>query len=81
MCVRHVCLWLPLFPVNLSDLVDGFIAGVLQPQVDHGVLERPAHVELQRQIIHPLDVERDTNTNTVFLCTDDIFSDTLQIKD
>lgn len=39
----------------VSDLVDGFIAGVLQPQVDHGVLERPAHVELQRQIIHPLN--------------------------
>ena len=37
-----------------SDLVDCFIAGVLQPQVDHGVLQRPAHVELQRQIIHPL---------------------------
>lgn len=41
---------------TLSDLVDGFIAGVLQPQVDHRVLERPAHVELQRQIIHPLNM-------------------------
>lgn len=38
------------------DLVDGFIAGVLQPQVDHGVLQRPAHVELQGQIVHPLYV-------------------------
>ena len=36
------------------DLVDGFITGVLQPQVDHRVLQCPAHVELQRQIIHPL---------------------------
>ena len=39
-----------------SDLVDGLVAGVLQPQVDHGVLERPAHVELQRQIIDPLNM-------------------------
>lgn len=38
----------------VSHLVDGLIAGVLQPQVDHGVLQRPAHVELQGQVIHPL---------------------------
>lgn len=39
----------------VTDLVDGFVAGVLQAQVDHGVLQRPAHVELQGQIVHPLE--------------------------
>lgn len=28
-------------------LVDGFIAGILQAQVDHGVLKGPTHVKLQ----------------------------------
>lgn len=46
---------LKFIQLHLAHLVDGFIAGVLQPQVDHGVLQRPAHVELQGQIIHPLD--------------------------
>jgi len=47
-----------------SDLIDGFVAGVLQAQVDHGVLERPAHVELQRQIIHPLEERRERCSET-----------------
>lgn len=50
-------------------LVDGFITGVLQPQVDHGVLESPAHVELQRQIIHPLHMRQKKIRSIVFLCT------------
>lgn len=42
------------FASALTDLVDGFVAGVLQTQVDHGVLQCSAHVELQGQIVHPL---------------------------
>ena len=57
-----------------SDLVDCFIAGVLQPEVDHRVLERPAHVELQRQIIHPLDTRKRKIRKVVF-------SEALWIKD
>lgn len=45
-CCRNCC--------NKPDLIDGFIAGVLQPEVDHCVLECSAHVELQRQIVHSL---------------------------
>lgn len=41
-------------------LVDGLITGVLQAQVDHGVLQRSAHVELQRQIINPLRTNMQT---------------------
>lgn len=58
-----------------SHLVDGFIAGILQPQVDHRVLERPAHVELQRQIIHPLGEKE--KKKKVCLYTDYIFSETV----
>lgn len=43
-------------------LVDGFITGVLQAQVDHGVLQRSAHVELQRQIINPLNRDHRVRT-------------------
>ena len=39
----------------LSHLVDGLVTGVLQPQVNHGVLEGSAHVELQGEVVHPLD--------------------------
>lgn len=48
----------------MSDLVDGFVAGVLQPQVDHCVLESPPHVELQRQIIDPLQKQKPTMNMT-----------------
>lgn len=41
-------------------LVDGLITGVLQAQVDHSVLQRSAHVELQRQIINPLRTNMQT---------------------
>lgn len=37
-----------------AHLVDGFIAGVLQPQVNHGVLQRPPHVKLQGEVVNPL---------------------------
>lgn len=51
-------------PVMMSQvccyLVDGLITGVLQAQVDHGVLQRSAHVELQRQIINPLRTNMQT---------------------
>ena len=35
-------------------LVDGFVAGVLKAKIDHGVLQRSAHVELQGQVVDPL---------------------------
>jgi len=38
----------------LSHLVDGLITGVLQTQINHGILERSTHVELQRQVIYTL---------------------------
>lgn len=39
---------------SFAYLVDGFVAGVLQTQVDHGVLQCAAHVELQGQVVHSL---------------------------
>lgn len=41
-------------PPPSSHLVDSLITGILQGQVHHGVLQRPAHVELQRQVVDPL---------------------------
>jgi len=38
-----------------AHLVDGFVAGILQPQVNHGVLQRPPHVELQGEVVNPLE--------------------------
>lgn len=35
-------------------LIGGFVTCVLQSQVDHGVLQGAAHVELQREIVHAL---------------------------
>ena len=40
----------------LTDLVHGLVAGALDAEVDHGVGEGPAHVELQRQVVHTLGV-------------------------
>lgn len=37
-----------------SDLVHGFITGILQCQVHHGVLESAAHVELKGDVVHTL---------------------------
>ena len=37
-----------------AHLVDGFVASVLQPQVNHGVLQSPPHVELQGEVVNPL---------------------------
>lgn len=37
-----------------NHLIGGFVAGVLQSKVDHGVLQSPAHVELKGEVIHPL---------------------------
>lgn len=39
---------------SLSHLVRGLIAGVLQCQVHHGVLEGAAHVELKGDVVHTL---------------------------
>lgn len=35
-------------------LVNGFIAGVLQAEVNHSVLQSSAHVKLQREVVDPL---------------------------
>ena len=40
----------------LTDLVHGLVAGALDAEVDHGVGEGPAHVELQGQVVHTLGV-------------------------
>ena len=40
----------------LTDLVHGLVAGALDAEVDHGVGEGPAHVELQGQVVHTLRV-------------------------
>ena len=42
----------------LTYLVHGLVAGALDAEVDHGVGEGPAHVELQGQVVHPLGVLR-----------------------
>ena len=42
-----------------THLVGGLVTGVLQCQVHHGVLQRPAHVEFQRQVVDPLSGETD----------------------
>lgn len=39
---------------SLSHLVRGLIAGVLQCQVHHGVLEGAAHVEFKGDVVHTL---------------------------
>lgn len=45
----------PFFPHDpLPHLVCGFITGVLQGQVNHGVLQSPAHVELQGEVVDTL---------------------------
>lgn len=41
----------------ISHLVGGFITGVLQSQIHHGVLQSAAHVELQREVVHTLQME------------------------
>lgn len=46
-----------LFPTSfycISHLVGGLIAGALQGQIHHGVLQGSAHVELQREVVHTL---------------------------
>lgn len=43
-------------------LIGGLITGVLQRQVHHGVLQSPAHVELQRQVVHALQGQTQTHT-------------------
>lgn len=44
---------------GMLHLIGGLIAGVLQGEVDHGVLQSPAHVELQGQVV---DALQDTTT-------------------
>lgn len=38
-----------------AHLVDSLVTGILQPQVNHRVLQRPPHVEFQREVINPLE--------------------------
>lgn len=38
-----------------AHLVDSLVTGILQPQVNHRVLQRPSHVEFQREVINPLE--------------------------
>lgn len=45
---------------GFPHLVGGLITGVLQGQVHHGVLQCPAHVEFQRQVVDPLPRDRQT---------------------
>ena len=44
-----------IFCVNTCHLVKGFIASCRYPEVDHGILERPAHVVLQGKVVDPLE--------------------------
>lgn len=46
----------------MHHLVCGFITGVFQCQVNHGVLESPAHVELKGEVIHPLQDKTEKTT-------------------
>ena len=41
--------------VNTCHLVEGFIASCRYPEVDHGILERPAHIVLQGEVVDPLE--------------------------
>lgn len=41
----------------ITDLIEGLIAGALNAQVHHGVGQGPAHVKLQGQIIHSLQLQ------------------------
>ena len=47
----------PATSVPSAYLVQSLIAGALDAQVDHGVLQRPAHVVLQRQVVDALKTE------------------------
>lgn len=40
----------------ITDLIEGLIAGALNAQVHHGVGQGPAHVKLQGQIVHSLQL-------------------------
>ena len=42
-----------------AHLIGGLVTGILQRQVHHGVLQRPADVEFQRQVVDPLSGETD----------------------
>ena len=39
-----------------SYLVHGLVTGALDAEVDHGVGQAPAHVELQAEVVHALRV-------------------------
>lgn len=41
----------------ITDLIKGLIAGTLNAQVHHGVGQGPAHVKLQGQIVHSLQLQ------------------------
>lgn len=41
-------------PSGDAHLVNSLVTGVLQPQVNHRVLQRPPHVEFQGEVINPL---------------------------
>lgn len=41
----------------ITDLIEGLITGALNAQVHHGVGQGPAHVKLQGQIVHSLQLQ------------------------
>lgn len=41
----------------ITDLIEGLITGALNAQVHHGVRQGPAHVKLQGQIVHSLQLQ------------------------
>lgn len=45
----------------ITDLIEGLIAGALNAQVHHGVGQGPAHVKLQGQIVHSLQLQTSTS--------------------
>ena len=54
MCVFVRCYNFRALHLRVPHLVYGLVAGILEAEVDHGVLLGPAHVEFQRQVIDAL---------------------------
>lgn len=43
---------------NFDNLIECFIAFALYSEIDHGIRQAPTHVELQRQVVHPLAIDK-----------------------
>ena len=57
-----------IFPQDpLPHLVCSFITGILQSQVHHGVLQSPAHVELQGEVVDTLQKKNERNNSSNIL--------------